>query len=202
MRKLNVALIGLFMTTTIMSSCGGGGQSQQNANDKQQEEQQRPDMGSSKDGDNKSGDGEKTSEGDRNMADLTDASDKASVTVKTPGTTMQNMKYDINKIKVKKGQTVKVTLKNTAPESAKAMQHNFVVVKPENARDVATAGMSNKDNGYLPEDKSNILANTKVLKPGEKATVTLSIDKAGTYEFICTYPGHYPTMKGKIEVVA
>lgn len=202
MKMPKLALIGLFMTSVIMSSCGGGGQSQQNSNDKQQQKQQRPDMSSSKGDQGKSADGKTASKSDSKIADLTDAGDKASVTIETPGTTMQNMRYDINKIKVKKGQTVEVTLKNTAPESAKAMQHNFVVVKPKNARKVATAGMKNKDNGYIPEDKSNILANTKILKPGEKATISFSIDEAGSYEFICTYPGHYPTMKGKIEVVA
>jgi azurin len=201
MKMPKLTLIGLFVTSVMISGCGGGGQSQQNSN-KDQEEKQRPDMGSGQGDKAESSDEKTASSSESEVADLTGDGDKASVTIKTPGTTMQNMEYDINNVKVKKGQTVEVTLKNTAPESAKAMQHNFVVVKPENARDVATAGMKNKDNGYLPEDQSNILASTKILKPGEKTTVTFSIDKTGTYEFICTYPGHYPTMKGEIEVVA
>lgn len=192
----------LMLAAAITTGCGGGGSQNQSSEDSQQQE--RPDQQSSRP-DMSGGDSESDSEdqyaSNDNMVDLTDADGTASVTIETPGDNMQNMRYSINNIKVKKGQEVKVTLSNVAPESASAMQHNFVVVDPDNARSVAQAGMKNKKNNYLPEDQRNILANTKLLKPGQETTITFTMDETGTYEFICTYPGHYPTMKGQIEVV-
>src|SRR4051812_39325492 len=80
------------------------------------------------------------------------------------------MAFDRTTIEAKPGSTVKVTLKSTATSAA--MQHDFVLVKPGSDPEVASAGMSagpTKD--YLP-DNPNILAHTKLLKPGESDTVT------------------------------
>ena len=43
-----------------------------------------------------------------------------------------------------------------------------------------------------------VFAATKLLKPGESDTITFTAPPAGTYPFICTYPGHYPKMQGKL----
>lgn len=194
----------LLASAFVFSGCGGSKNSGQE-DSSQSKQEERPDMSSS-DNQDQSTEDETTEENsspnnaDQKVADLTDKSGKASVTVKTPGENMQDMKYDIDLIKVNKGQEIELTLNNVAPESASAMQHNFVVVEPDNARDVAQAGMKNQENDYLPDDESNVIASTKVLKPGEKTTITFTIDETGTYEFICTYPGHYPTMKGKLKV--
>jgi Azurin len=190
----------LMLAAAITAGCGGG--SSQNQSSENSQQQERPDQQSSRP--DMSGGGDESDSKDKyasneNMVDLTN--DDGSLTIETPGDNMQNMRYSINNIKVEKGQEVEITLSNVAPESASAMQHNFVVVDPDNARSVAQAGMKNEENNYLPEDQSNILANTKILKPGEETTVTFTMDETGTYEFICTYPGHYPTMKGQIEVV-
>ncbi len=200
MRKFQYFLTVSLAATLTLTSCGGGGSQSNQNNAEKDQTQQRPDMAKQEKDSKSKADGA-SEMADSAMADLTNAGDQASVTVKTPGTNMQNMRYDLNMIKIQKGQTVQLTLKNVAPESAKAMKHNFVVVKPQNARDVATAGMKNKANDYLPKDQSNILAHTKILNPGEKTTVTFTMGETGTYEYICTYPGHYPTMKGKIKVV-
>lgn len=188
----------LMMIAVITAGCGGGSKNQSSENSQQERPDQqssRPDMSG---GDNESDSKDKYAKNE-NMVDLTGSD--GSVTIETPGDNMQNMRYTINNLKVEKGQEVTVTLSNVAPESASAMQHNFVVVDPDNARSVAQAGMKNKENNYLPEDQNNILANTKILQPGQETTITFTMDETGTYEFICTYPGHYPTMKGQIEVV-
>lgn len=200
LRSLSTITV-LAIAAAFTTGCGGGGSQSQSSENTEQErsEQQssRPDMsGGSSESDSKD-----KYASNENMVDLTSTDGSGSVTIETPGDNMQNMRYSINNIKVEKGEEVKITLSNVAPESASAMQHNFVVVDPDNARSVAQAGMKNEENNYLPEDQSNILANTKILKPGEETTITFTMDETGTYEFICTYPGHYPTMKGQIEVV-
>jgi uncharacterized cupredoxin-like copper-binding protein len=42
---------------------------------------------------------------------------------------------------------------------------------------------------------------TKLITPGSKATLTVSIAKAGSYEYLCTVPGHATAgMKGLLKV--
>ena len=68
--------------------------------------------------------------------------------------------------------------------------------------------------GQLPHDfelcssnkgttKTNACAGktTQMLTPGQTATLTVSLTKAGTYEYLCTVPGHAATgMKGVLKV--
>jgi len=135
------------------------------------------------------------------VIDKTGKAGPALITVTTPGDNMQNMRFDVQRIKIKAGQQVQLTLKNVAPKGAAAMHHNFVVVKTGKAKTVAGKGMkAGEAADYLPEDKSNLIAHTKMLDPGETTRIEFTIDKAGQYKFICTYPGHFPTMQGTIEV--
>lgn len=44
-------------------------------------------------------------------------------------------------------------------------------------------------------------ANTQDLKAGASQTIEVTLDKAGTYEFVCTVPGHEAAgMKGQLVV--
>ena len=46
--------------------------------------------------------------------------------------------------------------------------------------------------------KSDVIAHTKLLGPGESDEITFKVPDAGVYDFICTFPGHFGTMRGKI----
>ena len=48
--------------------------------------------------------------------------------------------------------------------------------------------------------KGSVLANTKVVGGGEKDTIEFTAPAPGTYDYICTFPGHYAIMKGKLVV--
>lgn len=49
--------------------------------------------------------------------------------------------------------------------------------------------------------KDRIIANTPMSAPGETVEVTFTAPSTvGDYPFICTFPGHYMTMKGTMHV--
>lgn len=137
----------------------------------------------------------------RAMVDKTTEGDTTAVVIHTPGNNLDEMRYDIDKLKIRAGQTVKLTLKNVARKGAEEMEHNWVVTKPGKDQQVAAEGVkAGEDNNFLPADKQDILAYTPIVEQQEKATITFQMDKAGEYPFICTHPEHYPTMKGTLVV--
>lgn len=116
------------------------------------------------------------------------------VSVDAIGETMTTMAYSPERIEVPAGSVVNLTLNNTA-ESA-AMIHNLVVIKAGKQTEVSEAALAAGSSAdYIPENE-NIIAATPLAQPGETVTVTFNApDKPGTYQFICTYPGH-TAMKG------
>ena len=120
------------------------------------------------------------------------------ITLKTLGNTMSEMKYDQTVLHVKAGTTVKLNLVNTAKDSS--MQHNFLLIESGSADQVATDGLkAGPENNYTPKTK-NVLVATKLVGPGMKTEITFPAPAKGTYDFICTYPGHYKMMNGKFIV--
>ncbi|TYP98605.1 azurin [Sphingobacterium allocomposti] len=109
------------------------------------------------------------------------------------------MKFDKELLRVKAGEAVTLTLKNVGTLPKESMGHNLIVLKP--GVDVATfAGEATAaaDNDYIPKTSlSSIAAHTKLLGPGEEDKITFTLDK-GVYTFICSFPGHYGVMQGKI----
>ena len=94
---------------------------------------------------------------------------------------------------------VKVTFKN----GSSAQKHNWVLVKggDDVAQKVDDEGVAAGDaKGYLPDDKANVIANSKLLDGGASDSISFKAD-AGTYTFLCTFPGHYAAgMKGTLTV--
>ena len=52
---------------------------------------------------------------------------------------------------------------------------------------------------YMPKS-TDILDSTKVLEPGQKQTLKVTIPSEGEYEYVCTMPGHFTIMWGKLIV--
>ena len=53
---------------------------------------------------------------------------------------------------------------------------------------------------YIPKS-DDILTATKTLEPGQKETLKMSAPKEeGEYEYVCTLPGHFVIMWGKLVV--
>ncbi|MEZ4992871.1 MAG: azurin [Saprospiraceae bacterium] len=126
-----------------------------------------------------------------------DASGEAKVEL----TGNDQMQYDKKEIKVKAGQKVTLTLTHIGKMSKDVMGHNFVLLKPgTDMAAFAQQAMAAKDNDYIPEDSSSIIVHTKVLGGGESDTITFDAPAPGTYDYICSFPGHYALMQGKFIV--
>ena len=97
------------------------------------------------------------------------------------------------------GAQVSVTFK----DASASQQHNWVLVK--GGDDVAAAvdaagATAGAAKGYIPDDP-NIISSIKLLNGGESGTASFTAPAAGTYTFLCTFPGHYQTgMKGTLTV--
>ena len=115
------------------------------------------------------------------------------------GTVGETMAYDTTSLTVKAGQKVHLVLTNHA--TSQAMKHNWVLVQPGKEDEVATAGMTaGEAAGYVPAGDAEVLASTPLSQPGGQVEVTFTAPAAGTYPYMCTYPGHYKTMHGTLTV--
>lgn len=108
-----------------------------------------------------------------------------------PIVTMQDtLKFEPTSIIVKSGGNVDV--KNNG-----AQQHNFVVVKPEDAERVSQEALAK---GGDATGIAGVLAGGKLVAPGGNETVAITAP-AGSYVYMCTVAGHYQAgMKGTITV--
>lgn len=109
------------------------------------------------------------------------------------------MKFNTELLRVKAGEEVELTLKNVGELPKESMGHNLVILAP--GVDVATFGgeaVAAADNDYIPKTSlSSIVAHTKLLGPGEEDKITFTLEK-GVYTYICSFPGHFGVMQGKI----
>ncbi len=122
-------------------------------------------------------------------------------TIKITLNSNDKMQYDLSEIDVYEGQTVVLTLNHTGTMPLASMGHNFVLLKQgtDLAKFEEKAGKAQKD-GYIPTDKSDIIAHTKLIGGGESDIVTFEAPAKGTYDYMCSFPGHYSVMKGKFNV--
>ena len=112
-----------------------------------------------------------------------------------------DMMYDLAEIKVKAGQTVKLTLNHTGKLPVEAMGHNWTLLAQGTiVSDFAAKAMTAKDSDYIPAGATEVIAHTKLIGGGQSDTITFSAPAKGVYEFICTFPGHVGMMKGTFYV--
>ncbi|GAB4198939.1 MAG: plastocyanin/azurin family copper-binding protein [Roseiflexaceae bacterium] len=111
----------------------------------------------------------------------------------------EELAFDKGTLTASAGQQVSLTFNNTST----GQNHNWVLVKggDDVAAQVDEAATSSGDPNYIPQGNENIIANTKLLAGGQNETITFTAPAAGTYTYICTYPGHYGAgMKGTLTV--
>jgi uncharacterized cupredoxin-like copper-binding protein len=80
-----------------------------------------------------------------------------------------------------------------------ATEFKFKLSKTKVARGKITFKVVN--HGKLPHDFKIAGKKTKLLKPGQSTTLTVTITKSGRFAYLCTVPGHAAAgMKGKLAV--
>jgi azurin len=112
------------------------------------------------------------------------------------------MKFSLATMEAKAGEDLKVVFTNVGTLPKEAMGHNWVLLKAgTDVTAFATAAMTAKATDYIPAGmKDKVIANSAVLGPKQKAEVVFKAPAAGTYTYICSFPGHYMIMKGTLTV--
>jgi azurin len=112
------------------------------------------------------------------------------------------MRFTANRIEVKAGEKIKIELHNAGTLPKEAMGHNLIVLKAGiEPSAFAAKAMSAKATDYVPADAAaDVIGHTKLLGPGEKAVLELEPLAAGTYPFLCSFPGHVALMNGQLVV--
>lgn len=119
-------------------------------------------------------------------------------------TVREQMRYDTQRLVVEKGRPFRIVLKN-----ADAMPHNLLVVDPGKHMEVGLSTMTmpldKKDKqgrAYMPDEKKfRVYGATKLIDTDQKETIEIKgINREGSYEYVCTFPGHSLTMWGVLVV--
>lgn len=113
--------------------------------------------------------------------------------------TKPGMQYDITEIRVRSGEKIALTFNNNDD-----MLHNLVVTIPGDAVDKVGAqalemGLKGPELNWVPLTEY-VLFHTGLLQPESRETIYFTAPEPGVYPFVCTFPGHYMTMRGKIIV--
>ncbi len=112
------------------------------------------------------------------------------------------MQFDKKELKVPAGEPVVLTLKHVGKMAKNVMGHNLVILKQNvDFQSFAEKASLAADSDYIPaSEQESIIVHTKVIGGGQSDTVEFTIAEPGTYEFLCTFPGHYAIMRGVVIV--
>ena len=113
------------------------------------------------------------------------------------------MRYDTTRIVVEAGKSFEIILENLD-----AMPHNLLIVDPGTRQSVAEAvqtarpdKLDKQGRPYVPEKDKRVHEATKLVEAGQKETIKWTAPrKEGEYEYVCTFPGHWMLMWGKLIV--
>ena len=109
------------------------------------------------------------------------------------------MRYKQQYLETTPGAKIKFTFYN--PDD---MEHNFVLTSGKRGDRVGLAaadlGLQGPAMDYVPE-MPEVLVHTKLVAPETEDTIYFTAPtKPGTYEYVCTVPGHYKVMRGILVV--
>jgi plastocyanin len=93
--------------------------------------------------------------------------------------------------------SISIAFRNTSA----SQQHNLALVRGDAAAAdaVAAAGVAAGPPNYLPQGDPNVVCNTQMLNGGGEETISCNVE-AGSYTYVCTFPGHSVQMKGTLTV--
>ena len=113
------------------------------------------------------------------------------------------MAYDVTAFRVAPGQQVEIVFRN-----ADVLPHNLVIVRPGagemvgRAADAMATAPDAFEKEFIP-DSPAVMHTTRMLQEGESVRLQFTApEQEGNYPYICTFPAHWITMKGVMEVIA
>ncbi len=118
----------------------------------------------------------------------------------------ERMRYTVEQFEVLTGQPVKLVFSN--PD---ATDHNLLIVRPGSLSEVGMAANEmardpkNANSDFIPEEKRPlILQAAPMIGPSKKSQVHVlrfvAPKEPGIYPYVCTFPGHWVVMKGRMVV--
>lgn len=120
------------------------------------------------------------------------------VTIAAVGNNMRDMKYDKVEIRVPPNSRITLKLENQGEDAS--MVHNIVIIYGGTLEATAKAAIeAGQEKNYVPDMRS-VIAASPLAGPGETVEFEFDAHKPGTYEFVCTFPGHAQKMNGKFIV--
>jgi len=114
----------------------------------------------------------------------------------------ENMRFNKELFKIHAGKKIMLLFKNTSASSGSSMMHNVVILKPgTDIADFADVARNAQNEQYIPSAvQSLIIAHTRTVSGGGSDEIEFTISQPGVYDFVCSFPGHWGTMQGKIVV--
>jgi len=109
------------------------------------------------------------------------------------------LQFSVTEFTAAAGSEVTVVLKSVGTLPKETFGHNIVFLNAGvDLEAFATAAIAAADNEYIPADMTeSVLAASALLGPDEEYTLTFTAPaEAGTYEFLCSFPGHWGSMRG------
>lgn len=142
--------------------------------------------------------GPDTASGGKDEAPVVDADGTLLITLRAD----DHMRFDKLVLRAKAGQKIRLELIHTGKASVSAMGHDFVLLKAGvDAAKFAQKAAVSASNGFIPPSEAeNVIAHTKMLGGGESDTIEFTAPDAGSYTFLCSFPGHFTTMRGQFIV--
>ena len=114
------------------------------------------------------------------------------------------MKFNVTTINAKPGEQLTVRLKAVGKMPKMAMAHNFVLLNAKaDAAAFANAAAMAGATAYIPAARQgDVLAHTPLAGAGETVEITFKAPAAaGSYTFLCSFPGHFAAgMRGTLVV--
>ena len=106
------------------------------------------------------------------------------------GTNGGEWQFDTATLEITAGEAIVLTFHN----GAKTTAHNWLLIKGDNAvaTEVNKAGeTTGVAAAYIPDDPRIIARTAGLVKGGQDERVTFTAPAAGTYIYLCTFPGHF-----------
>jgi azurin len=108
--------------------------------------------------------------------------------------------FDLATLEIAAGKEIALTFHN----GAKTTAHNWLLVDGDDAvaAEINAAGeTAGEGAAYIPNDPRIIARTAGLVKGGQSESVAFSAPAAGTYVYLCTFPGHFELgMKGVLTV--